>query len=94
MRTPLRKALNVVAVFAVMIYLAPLYWITLTSIKPTKLINQKVPVWWFEPTGEHFVEAFERFKFDLGLIDSLIIIVTATTITMLLAVFSATRSRA
>ena len=89
MRTPLRKALNVVAVFAVMIYLAPLYWITLTSIKPTKLINQKVPVWWFEPTGEHFVEAFERFKFDLGLINSLIIIVTATTITMLLAVFSA-----
>ena len=89
MQTPLRRVLNVVAVFAVMIYLAPLYWITLTSIKPTKLINQKVPVWWFEPTGEHFIQAFERFKFDLGLMNSLIIIVTATTITMLLAVFSA-----
>ena len=89
MQTPLRKALNFVAVFAVMIYLAPLYWITLTAFKPTALINQKVPVWWFEPTGEHFAQAFGRFKFGLGLTNSLIIIVTATTITMLLAVFAA-----
>ena len=88
-RTPLRKALDVVAVFVVAIYLAPLYWITLTSIKPTKLINQKVPVWSFEPTWEHYLQAFGRFKFGHGLINSLIIVVTATTITMLLAVFCA-----
>ena len=89
MRTPLRRALNVVVVFVVAIYLAPLYWIAITSIKPTKLINQKVPVWSFDPTWEHYLEAFGRFKFGLGLTNSLIIVGTATTITMLLAVFSA-----
>ena len=63
MRSPLRKVLDVVAVFVVAIYLAPLYWIALTSIKPTVDINSKVPVWRFEPTVEHYAEAFTRFEF-------------------------------
>ena len=45
MRSPLRKVLDVVAVFVVALYLAPLYWIALTSIKPTVHINSKEPVW-------------------------------------------------
>ena len=53
MRSPLRRVLDVVAVFVVALYLAPLYWIALTSIKPTVHINSKVPVWTFEPTMAH-----------------------------------------
>ena len=64
MRSPLRRAFDVVAVFVVAIYLAPIYWIVLTSIKPMKDINSKDPVWLFTPTLEHYVQAFERFDFD------------------------------
>ena len=87
MRTPLRKALDVVAVFVVAVYLCPLYWITLTAFKPTKQINQKVPVWAFDPTWEHFEQAFGRFKFGHGLINSIIIVGSATVITMIMAMF-------
>lgn len=89
MRSPLRKVLDVVAVFVVAIYLAPLYWIALTSIKPTVDINSRVPVWWFEPTVEHYAEAFTRFEFGKGLFNSTIIVVSATFITMVLAMMAA-----
>ena len=78
-----------VAVFVVAIYLAPIYWIALTSIKPTVHINSKVPVWSFEPTLEHYVQAFTRFEFGKALVNSSIIVITATFITMVLAMMAA-----
>ena len=63
MRSPIRKTMDVVAVFLVAIYLAPIYWIALTSVKPMIEINSKEPVWLFEPTMEHYAEAFVRFDF-------------------------------
>ena len=89
MRSPLRKVLDVVAVFVVAIYLAPLYWIALTSIKPTVHINSKEPVWIFEPTMEHYVEAFDRFEFGKALVNSSVIVISATFITMVLAMMAA-----
>ena len=89
MRSPLRKTLNVVAIFVVAVYLAPLYWIMLTSIKPTKDINSLVPVWSFQPTLEHYIGDFERFDFGKALLNSAVIVVVATLITMFLALLSA-----
>ena len=89
MRSPLRKVLDVAAVFVVAMYLAPLYWISLTSIKPTEDINSRIPVWRFAPTPEHYVEAFERFEFAKALMNSAVIVLSATFITMVLALFSA-----
>lgn len=89
MRSPIRRVFDVVAVFVVAIYLAPIYWIGLTSIKPTTDINSRVPVWSFEPTMEHYVEAFTRFEFGKALVNSSVIVLSATFITMVLALFSA-----
>ncbi len=88
MRSPMRRAFDVAAVFIVAIYLAPIYWIVLTSIKPTKDINSKVPVWDFTPTLEHYAEAFGRFEFDKALLNSGVIVLSATFITMVLALVS------
>ena len=89
MRSPLRRALDVAAVFVVAVYLAPLYWIALTSIKPTVHINSKVPVWLFEPTIKHYAEAFTRFEFGKALVNSSVIVISATFITMVLALMAA-----
>ena len=89
MRNPIRKAVDVAAVFLVAIYLAPIYWLSLTSIKPMNEINSKEPVWIFEPTMEHYVQAFERFEFGKALLNSSIIVFSATIITMILEVIAA-----
>ena len=89
MRSPIRKAMDIFVVFIVAIYLAPIYWISLTSVKPMNEINSKEPVWFFEPTMEHYVEAFERFEFGKALLNSSIIVFSATIITMILALIAA-----
>ncbi len=89
MKSPVRRALDIAAVFVIALYLAPVYWITLTSIKPTVDINSRTPVWSFDPTLEHYALAFERFDFGLGLWNSAVIVVTSTVITMVLAIVCA-----
>jgi multiple sugar transport system permease protein len=89
MRSPMRKVLDVAAVVVVAAYLLPLMWIVLTAIKPTADINSPVPVWSFTPTFEHFLEGFRRFGFAHALIDSAVVVVTSTIITMVLALMCA-----
>lgn len=89
MRSPIRKVMDVTVVFLVAVYLAPIYWITLTSVKPMSEINSKTPVWFFEPTSDHYIEAFERFEFGKALFNSSVIVFSATLITMILALLSA-----
>jgi multiple sugar transport system permease protein len=74
-----------VAVFVVAIYLAPIYWVAITSIKPTVAINSSTPVWDFTPTSEHYVEIFTRFDFGTALMSSLIVVLTSTAITVALS---------
>lgn len=88
-RSPLRRTMDVVTVFVVAMYLTPLLWIILTAIKPTPDINSLTPVWVFEPTLEHFAEGFNRFAFGRSLLDSTIVVVTSTIITMVMAVMCA-----
>ena len=89
MRSPIRKTMDVVAVFLVAIYLAPIYWIALTSVKPMSEIHSRKPVWVFDPTIEHYAEAFVRFEFGKALLNSSIIVFSATFITMILALIAA-----
>ena len=88
-RPPLRKAFDVGAVFVVALYLTPLYWIVMTSVKPTAVINAPKPAFAFAPTVEHYVEAFARFDLAHALANSAIIVVASTAITMVLALVSA-----
>ena len=88
-RSPLRRMMDVVTVMVVAIYLLPLLWIILTAIKPTPDINSLQPVWVFEPTLEHFAEGFNRFAFGRSLLDSSVVVIASTAITMVLAVMCA-----
>ena len=87
MRTPiLTRALNVLAVIVVVIWLIPVLWVGLTSIKPTAVINAPEPTFYaFEPTGEHYVEIFGRFRFDRAIFNSLVAVGVSTLIVMVLA---------
>jgi multiple sugar transport system permease protein len=87
MRTPIyTRALNVLAVIVVVIWLIPVLWVGLTSIKPTAVINAPEPTFYaFEPTGEHYVEIFGRFRFDRAIFNSLVAVGVSTLIVMVLA---------
>jgi multiple sugar transport system permease protein len=81
---------NLLAASVVAIWLIPIAWIALTSIKPTDEINSAVPVFiGFEPTLEHFSQLFSRFEFDRVIWNNLLIVPPATLITIVLAFMSA-----
>jgi multiple sugar transport system permease protein len=87
MRTALyARALNVLAVVVVAIWLIPVLWVGLTSIKPTAVINAPEPTFYaFEPTAEHYVDIFGRFRFDRAILNSLVAVGVSTLIVMVLA---------
>jgi ABC-type glycerol-3-phosphate transport system permease component len=86
MGTPIyTRALNVLAVVVVVVWLIPVLWVGLTSIKPTAVINAPEPTFAFEPTGEHYVDIFGRFRFDRAILNSLVAVGVSTLIVMILA---------
>ena len=79
----MRRSLSTfAAAFVVAVYLSPIYWVAITSIKPTVAINSSTPVWDFAPTGEHYAEIFTRFQFGSAIVSSLIVVLSATAITV------------
>ena len=61
-------------------------WVALTSVKPTNVINAETPTFYsFEPTGEHYVEIFDRFRMDRAIVNSLVTVGVSTLIVMILA---------
>jgi multiple sugar transport system permease protein len=73
----------------VLLWLFPIYWIFLTSLKTPLLINEKTPVFWFTPTLENYRHLFGEFRFARVLQNSLIITVTTTLVVIVLALFAA-----
>ena len=63
------------------LWLVPVVWVAMTSIKPTKVINAEVPTFYsFEPTSEHYVEIFDRFQMDRAIANSLVTVGVSTLI--------------
>lgn len=87
MRTAIyARALNLLAVIVVAVWLIPVLWVGLTSIKPTAVINAPEPTFYaFQPTADHYVEIFGRFRFDRAILNSLVAVGTSTLIVMVLA---------
>ncbi len=84
--TPLQRCLNWLAVIVVGLWLVPVVWVALNSIKPNYDINSPVPVVFdFEPTTDHYFEIFDRFQFDEAIANSLIVVGLSTLIVMLIA---------
>jgi multiple sugar transport system permease protein len=70
--------------FFVIFVLAPLYWVVITSIKPSSDYLTTPPVWFpAQPTFVHYTAALFSYRGLQGLINSLI---TATSATVLSAV--------
>ena len=90
MRSPLRRALDVLLVAIIAFWLLPVMWVGLTSIKPTNEINSAVPVFYsFTPTLEHYYTLFDRFEFGRIIANNLLIVPPATVITIVLSLLAA-----
>lgn len=77
------------AVFVVGLWLFPVYWIVLTSLKPIKEINSAVPSFIFSPTAENYRELFTKFDFARVLINSLVITFVSCFVVIVLGVLAA-----
>jgi multiple sugar transport system permease protein len=73
----------------VMLWLFPIYWIVLTSLKTPLQINEPVPTLLFAPTLENYRHLFTEFAFAHVLRNSLIITTATTAIVMTLALLAA-----
>jgi multiple sugar transport system permease protein len=80
---------NLSAIFAVLIWIFPIYWIALTTVKPVRDIMSKSPVFIFDPTAEHYKNVFEAYDFGYVIFNSIVIVSIATFISMALSVIAA-----
>jgi len=77
------------AVFVVGLWLFPVYWIVLTSLKPIKEINSAVPRFIFSPTVENYRDLFTKFAFARVLMNSLVIAFASCSVVIVLGVLAA-----
>jgi multiple sugar transport system permease protein len=80
---------TIAAVFLVGLWLFPVYWIVLTSLRPIKEINSATPSFIFSPTGENYWELFTKFDFARVLMNSLVITFISCFVVIVLAVLAA-----
>jgi multiple sugar transport system permease protein len=92
-----RRQGDLIAAGVVGLWLLPLYWIGLTSLKPLDVINSATPVFLsFAPTAGNYRELFERFEFGRVMANSLWIVGASTAIVVALALpaaYALTRMR-
>lgn len=69
-----------IAVAVLLISLFPIYWMLTTSMKPTNLILISPPVFFFQPTLEHYAYAFQQANFAHYIANTLIVAVVSTII--------------
>ena len=76
--------------FFVVFVLVPLYWVVITSIKPSSDYLTTPPVWFpAKPTIVHYTAALFSYRGFQGLINSLIISAVATLLSILLGTMMA-----
>jgi multiple sugar transport system permease protein len=80
---------NVGAAASVLIWIFPIYWVALTTIKPVQEIMSPTPIFIFKPTLDHFRNVFEAYEFGYVLFNSLFIVAAATFISMILSLLAA-----
>jgi multiple sugar transport system permease protein len=81
--------LKAAAAVVVILWLFPVYWVFLTSIKPTLEINNLVPSFIFAPTLENYYDLFAKFDFAHVLTNSVVVTVATCFIVMVIATLAA-----
>jgi multiple sugar transport system permease protein len=87
--SPSRVLANGFTVGLVLVWLFPIYWIFLTSLKTPKEINKKTPSFIFDPTLTNYRHLFSEFHFLRVLKNSTIIVGFTTAIVMVMALLAA-----
>jgi multiple sugar transport system permease protein len=82
-------ALNGMTWSLVALWLFPIYWLMLTSFKPTVDINNPIPLFIFTPTPENYIDLFARFNFVRVLQNSLVITAATTATVVVLGMMAA-----
>jgi len=72
--------------FVIGVWLIPVGWVVVTSIKPRDAIFTVPPTLFFKPIIHHYVRALKTLGIGAGICNSLIIALTATAITLIVAV--------
>jgi multiple sugar transport system permease protein len=80
---------KVASVFVVVLWLFPVYWILLTSLKPLDEINSAVPTFHFTPTLQNYRDLFAQFEFSNVLLNSILVAVVSCFIVMVIGVCAA-----
>lgn len=80
---------SVLRVAVVVIYLLPILWVVLTSIKPPILTVTTKIVLFFKPTLENYFELFSKYDFGYYIVNSLVIALCSTFITIVISAMAA-----
>jgi len=87
---------NIVIYLILVVFMIPLFWMYITSIKPDLLQITKVPVIFFHPVLNSYIDLFQKTDFLIGYKNSVIVILFALPITLIigcLAGYSLSRFR-
>jgi multiple sugar transport system permease protein len=76
-------------IVAVILSLAPIVYLLITSFKPPELTFSVPPVWVFTPTLKNYADVFEGGEFAKYFVNSVVIAVSATLIALVLGAFAA-----
>ena len=79
-----RTVLTALAGVVVALWLFPVIWMILTSLKPSDEITSRVPELWFTPTLEHYRVLIDVYHFDRRFEISLLVAGLTTIIAILL----------
>lgn len=63
-----------------LVFVGPVLWMVLASVKRNIDITASNPVWLFTPTIEHYIGLFERFRFGRYILNSFLIAGASTVI--------------
>lgn len=69
-----------IIVAVLLVTLFPIYWMIMTSLKPTAQILVSPPVFTFKPTLEHYLYAFQQANFGLYIRNTLTVSLISTLI--------------
>jgi len=79
---------NIAAAAVIILWLFPVYWIVLTSFKPTVEINSAIPSFVFRPTLENYTDLINQFEFAGPLLNSTVVTVVTCAIVIVLGVMA------
>ena len=75
---------NIIVFLILVIFLFPLFWMYITSIKPDLLQMSAKPVIFFRPLLSSYIDLFQKTEFLSGYKNSVIVILLALTITLVI----------